>query len=758
MEEKMKKTLSFLAVILMLFFAVSCDDGKKDDKVTVVDHDEENVDDTDAADTDTDTDTTHENPDSENPDYGDSGNKDDADSADSENGDDADSADSENGNDDDGEQEIKDVDLIGRYNDNWGGNHIISKTAWFQPSSYGDTLFHIKKFENNFIIAQNDAVKAFPPNENKWSRFDFFGKGDKIYYCQTAYDKETEADALATDDADKTDLEKGCNSSPWTELVEAVEEGIDKDDPKIVAWATGYEKYQVGEGVDEKWQTPEKALGKAVGDSFDVVVLGDGGSIVLTFNRPIVDGEGADFAVFENSFDDKFLELGTVEVSSDGEHFVAFDHYYLGVEKIGSTGGHDARLIHGFAGKFKQGVGTMFDLAELAGKPEILDGTLDLNAITHVKIVDVIGDGSQLDSIGNPVYDPYPTSGSAGFDLDAVAVINSAEPLEISGKWYDFGWGHYEILSEKGRTQINTETGPYAYPYTMSFDVVKYNNETDTLIVYKADTKYSKVNWILEQADEKEILYICEIAYNQNTVEDAEAAEDADKTQPATGCGGNPWNSYVRAGTTSEDNQKDLYAEREKAADKDDDYIDVWASGYGEFKPGTGADTAQNDPEAVKGKADGKFVSLGKGGSILVKFTDPLPLDGGEMNEIGSDFIIFGNSADSHALAKVEVSSDGKTFVAFDTYFIEPQVIDFNEDYLFGFAGKFSEGKGTKFDLQDLSLKDEVQNKKVNLEAIKIIRITDIPGDGSVMDSHGNPIFYPYPAGGFELDAVATVK
>lgn len=40
-----------------------------------------------------------------------------------------------------------------------------------------------------------------------------------------------------------------------------------------------------------------------------VVSLGDGGSAVLQFNSPITDEAGADFAVFENSFDGQFLEL-----------------------------------------------------------------------------------------------------------------------------------------------------------------------------------------------------------------------------------------------------------------------------------------------------------------------------------------------------------------------------------------------------------------------------------------------------------------
>jgi hypothetical protein len=42
----------------------------------------------------------------------------------------------------------------------------------------------------------------------------------------------------------------------------------------------------------------------------------------------------------------------------------------------------------------------------------------------YVRIVDIKGNGSAKDSSNRPIYDPYPTSGSAGFDLEAVGVIN----------------------------------------------------------------------------------------------------------------------------------------------------------------------------------------------------------------------------------------------------------------------------------------------------------------------------------------------
>ena len=79
------------------------------------------------------------------------------------------------------------------------------------------------------------------------------------------------------------------------------------------------------------------------------------------------------------------------------------------------------------AGKTLRGFGTPFDLRELAGTPG-----LDTRRVTHVRIVDVVGDGSSRDSYGNPIYDPFPTWGSGGFDLDGVGVRHPL--VEISNR------------------------------------------------------------------------------------------------------------------------------------------------------------------------------------------------------------------------------------------------------------------------------------------------------------------------------------
>jgi len=195
-----------------------------------------------------------------------------------------------------------------------------------------------------------------------------------------------------------------------------------KDSPEFAAWASGYLDYIVGTDVDSTWRTPEKALGPAVGNSYDIVCLGNGGRITLTFDPPIANGQGWDFAVFENSYSDTFLELAYVEVSSDGVTFVRFDSDSLTATPVGGFGSIDPTNVDGLASKYRQGFGTPFDLSDLASKPEVLSGAVDLSAVSHIRLVDIVGDGSYFDTSGDVIYDPYPTAGSGGFDLDAVGV------------------------------------------------------------------------------------------------------------------------------------------------------------------------------------------------------------------------------------------------------------------------------------------------------------------------------------------------
>ena len=218
------------------------------------------------------------------------------------------------------------------------------------------------------------------------------------------------------------------------------EEGIAGDDPAIVGWADDYMDYYPAQDVDDGWKKPEKALGPAAGSHVDVVSLGEcpdaecePGRIILLFEPPIIDGQGPDLAVFENSFkqpgDKIFGELAYVEVSTDGETFARFNCRSLVTGPIAKYGPIDPTDVYNLAGKHLNGYGvsfgTPFDLAELASDPLVESGEVDLSAIEYVRLIDIPGYGEYEDSEGSLIYDPWPTTESAGFDLEAVAVLNS---------------------------------------------------------------------------------------------------------------------------------------------------------------------------------------------------------------------------------------------------------------------------------------------------------------------------------------------
>jgi hypothetical protein len=173
-------------------------------------------------------------------------------------------------------------------------------------------------------------------------------------------------------------------------------------------------------------------MGIGMVDNF-VVSLGDSGRATLKFDHFIVDGPGADFAVFENGFADPnnpadaFLELAFVEVSSDGVNYVRFAacSYTQTDTQIAVAGMYmNATKVNNLAGKYISNYGTPFDLQELAGT-----AGLNTNGITHVRLVDVVGsidNNVSLDTAGNKINDPYPTAiPTGGFDLDAVGVLHA---------------------------------------------------------------------------------------------------------------------------------------------------------------------------------------------------------------------------------------------------------------------------------------------------------------------------------------------
>ncbi|MDP8225129.1 MAG: hypothetical protein P9L99_17340 [Candidatus Lernaella stagnicola] len=226
------------------------------------------------------------------------------------------------------------------------------------------------------------------------------------------------------------------------------EPGVPTDAASLIGWATGYLDYAPGDSVDPQWQAPENALGPAAGDAFDIVSLGERefgsseppGRITLTFDTPISNRPGCDLVVFENGLatgDFVFAELAYIEVSSDGETFARFPSVSLTADPVGEYGVVDPTDVHNLAGKhanaYGTGTGTPFDLEDLVEDVSVTSGGVDLDDIQFVRIVDVPGGGDYFDTAtlleyeaDHVIYDVYPTVGSGGFDLDAVAVCDES--------------------------------------------------------------------------------------------------------------------------------------------------------------------------------------------------------------------------------------------------------------------------------------------------------------------------------------------
>lgn len=219
---------------------------------------------------------------------------------------------------------------------------------------------------------------------------------------------------------------------------------IHKDSSIFVSWASECDLELGYIDITDKSQgfantgSSSSALGIADGD---IVSLGDSGTAIITFAGSIYDGSGPDFAVFENSFSDYFLELAKVFVSSDGVNFHEFPSHSLTPDTadIGGFGTTDPRDINNLAGKYRAQFGTPFDLSEMQG----ISG-LDINNIVAIKLIDAVGTSdpqfATLDTAGNKIIDPFTTPfPSSGFDLDAIGVIhlnNATDQTEYTQQLY----------------------------------------------------------------------------------------------------------------------------------------------------------------------------------------------------------------------------------------------------------------------------------------------------------------------------------
>lgn len=191
---------------------------------------------------------------------------------------------------------------------------------------------------------------------------------------------------------------------------------------EVVSFTPG-DNYGHGHGALPEVITgpPDGASGD--GATLDVLALGVGGEVILRFadGVAITDGPGPDFVVFENPFltdfedDGVWEELGAVAVSSDGETWTEFDCNEAGVAARNNNKEGVTRRWPGCAGwrptkPYDPTSMTPLDPAETGGDAFDL-ADIGVDTARYVRIRDL----SEEAMFGGS---------SAGFDLDAVGIVN----------------------------------------------------------------------------------------------------------------------------------------------------------------------------------------------------------------------------------------------------------------------------------------------------------------------------------------------
>ena len=150
--------------------------------------------------------------------------------------------------------------------------------------------------------------------------------------------------------------------------------------------------------------------------STDVVSLGDGGQIVLSFDdNAIVDGPGPDLRIFENPFRNGpsqfFREAGFMELSPDGLVWTRLPWDAASFAGLAGFNPVFANPINEIDPRTDAAGGDTFDLAD-AG-------------LAEVRFVRIVDPGAMVADPGNVF--PIRGVGKSGFDLDAMVALSSAE-------------------------------------------------------------------------------------------------------------------------------------------------------------------------------------------------------------------------------------------------------------------------------------------------------------------------------------------
>lgn len=146
------------------------------------------------------------------------------------------------------------------------------------------------------------------------------------------------------------------------------------------------------------------------------------------------------------------------------------------------------------------------------------------------------GSSSADDDGSSSAGDDGSSGADSGSDTAACADEGAGPPadaLAIVGDWVDDFMGMHAITADSW-----TQTSEFG---TFVYAIASWDNGAGTLVAQdEGDSTWAKFQWVADDADG---VYYCQTAFGETCRADAEAAADADATDPAVGgCGGMfPW-------------------------------------------------------------------------------------------------------------------------------------------------------------------------------------------------------------------------
>ena len=257
---------------------------------------------------------------------------------------------------------------------------------------------------------------------------------------------------------------QGCDSTITINLtvipIDSVHknDAIPADDQRIVSWVSGIELYR-----DSAYGNYYDAIGQVINTKY--VCLGDTGSAMATFNRPIADGDGYDFAVFSHGVK---IKTAFVEVSSNGKNYFRFPSHSSAVTN-NSNDAYVSDNYSGLAGVYPTGYGTAFDLNDLPDHP-----ALNKYNVRFVRII-TVKTATDKDNAGNVIYDD-----NSGFNLAGIGIINAGVMYNVADMENLLTDSNsYEIVSPAVQGVIQDGNGEY------------YKNYESGGLYFKGQTMYS---------------------------------------------------------------------------------------------------------------------------------------------------------------------------------------------------------------------------------------------------------------------------